>query len=102
MFETRRFSHLLRFMKRKSVRESLVLRPTHQCTTKETRGSTTSIFQIFLLFKAGELQRMPRRMKKQFRVVAEQEVETAMYGPIVRLLALPVVYIHIQTVGLKP
>lgn len=45
---------------------------------------------------------MPRRMKKQFRVVAEQEVETAMYGPIVRLLALPVVYIHIQTVGLKP
>ena len=42
--------------------------------------------QVFLPFKERELQQMPRRMKKPFRRVAEQKVETAMYEPMVCLL----------------
>jgi hypothetical protein len=51
--------------------------------------------QVFLPFKPGGPQQ-PRRMKEPFRRVAEQTVETAMYGPMVRPLALPVVYIYIS------
>lgn len=53
--------------------------------------------QVFLPFKAGGLQQPPRRMKQPFRRVAEQTVETAMYGPMVCLLVLLVVYIYISS-----
>ena len=39
--------------------------------------------QTFLPFGRGELKRMPGRRKKVFQSVAEQEAETAMYGPMV-------------------
>jgi len=52
--------------------------------------------QFFLPLKHGELQKMPKRMKKPFRRVAEQTVETAMYGPMVCPLSLPVMYIHMS------
>jgi len=52
--------------------------------------------QVFLPFKQGDLQQMPRRMKKPFRCVAEQKVETAMYDPMVCPLSLSVMYIHVS------
>lgn len=39
--------------------------------------------QLFLPLKSKVLKQLPRRMKAQFRRVAEQTVETAMYGPMV-------------------
>jgi hypothetical protein len=53
--------------------------------------------QVFLPFKAGRLQKLPRRMKEPFRRVAKQTAETAMYGPMVCSLALPLVYIHMSS-----
>lgn len=39
---------------------------------------------------------MPKRMKKPFRYVAEQKVETAMYEPMVCPPALPIMYIYMN------
>lgn len=51
---------------------------------------------VFLPFKRRELPQMPKRMKKPFRSVAEQKMETTMYGPMVCPLSLSVMYIHMS------
>lgn len=50
--------------------------------------------QVFLPFKRGVLQKMPKRMKKSFRHVAEQGLETAMYEPMVCPPGPPIMYIY--------
>jgi hypothetical protein len=45
--------------------------------------SPLEFMQTFLPFKRGELEPMPKRRKKVFQNVADQRVETAMYGPMV-------------------
>jgi hypothetical protein len=45
--------------------------------------SPSEFVQTFLPFKRGELEPMPGRRKKVFQSVADQRVETAMYGPMV-------------------
>ena len=57
--------------------------------------------QVFLPFKPRELQQMPKRMKKPFRRVAEQKVETAMYELMVCSLAPPIMYVYESSRSLR-
>jgi hypothetical protein len=45
--------------------------------------SPSEFIKTFLPFNRGELEPMPGRRKKVFQRVADQRVETAMYGPMV-------------------
>ena len=57
--------------------------------------------QFFLPFKSRKLPQMPRRMKKPFQRVAEQKVETAMYGLMVCSLTPPIMYIYDSSRSLR-